>query len=360
MTDSKLQETRARIDAIDQQLQTLINERASCAEAVAEIKRKEDKNAVFYRPDREAQILREIMRRNKGPLSSDEIGRLFREILSACLALEQGVRAAYLGPEGTFTQEAALKHFGHSVRTLPFASIDEVFREVEANGADYGVVPIENSTEGAVNHTLDMFVRSALKICGEVELRVHHHLVSSANDLSTIETVYAHTQALAQCREWLDTNLPNAARIEASSNAEAAKKVVGNTSSAAIASAQAADLYKLNRLISNIEDEPENTTRFLIIGRQTVPATGEDKTSILLSNQNKPGSLYTMLEPLARNDISMTKIESRPSRGALWEYVFFIDVEGHISDSKLRNVFDELEGESALFRVLGSYPRAAR
>ncbi len=356
MSDSKLEHLRARIDELDEQIQALLSERAACAQQVAEAKQNIDE-AAFFRPEREAIILRRVRERNKGPLSNDEMVRLFRESMSACLALEQPLLVAYLGPEGTYTQAAAHKHFGHSVGLKPLAAIDEIFREVEAGSADYGVVPVENSTEGAINHTLDMFIRSPLKICGDVELQIHHQLLARGENLDQIRSVRAHQQALAQCREWLDANLPGLERVVVSSNAEAARLAHGDGTIAAIASETAAEMYQLNRLAANIEDDPNNTTRFLVVGRQEVGPSGNDKTSLMVAVHNKAGALYSLLEPIARHGVSMTKIESRPSRVSKWDYVFFVDVEGHVEDENVAAALRELASEASLLKVLGSYPR---
>ena len=356
MSDTTLDQLRDRIDELDEEIQRLLNERAACAQQVAVAKRNND-DSVFYRPEREAEILRRVRERNKGPISGDEIVRLFREIMSACLALEQPLAIAYLGPEGTYTQTAAQKHFGHSVSLKPLAAIDEIFREVEAGSADYGVVPVENSTEGAINHTLDMFIRSPLKICGDVELQIHHQLLASADDLERISSVRAHQQALAQCREWLDTNLPGVERVAVSSNAEAARLAHADASIAAIAGDAAAEMYGLNILAGNIEDDPNNTTRFLVVGRQEVGPSGNDMTSLMVAVHNKAGALYSLLEPIARHGVSMTKIESRPSRISKWDYVFFVDVEGHVEDENVAAALKELQTEATLLKVLGSYPR---
>jgi chorismate mutase/prephenate dehydratase len=357
MSENKLKAVRDRIDALDEQIQALINERAACAQTVAALKNGGDA-ASFYRPEREAMILRKILERNSGPLSGEEMARLFREIMSACLALEQPLCIAYLGPEGTFTQAAALKHFGRSVSTDSHLTIDEVFREVEAGACHYGVVPVENSTEGVITHTLDMFLNSPLKITGEVQLRVHHNLLSTLDDLGAVRRVYSHQQSLAQCRGWLDEHLAGVERIAVSSNAEAARLAAQDKEAAAIASLEAANIYSLRVLVANIEDEPDNTTRFLVIGRDPVPPSGKDKTSLLLSASNKPGALYGLLSPLAQHGISMTRIESRPSRRGVWEYVFFVDIEGHAADTQVAQALDELRAEAAMLKVLGSYPRA--
>jgi chorismate mutase/prephenate dehydratase len=359
MNEEQLLAIRQRIDVLDEQVQTLINERAALAQEVARVKiAAEGDDAVFYRPEREAQVLRKVLERNAGPLSSEEMARLFREIMSACLALERPMRIAFLGPEGTFTQAAALKHFGHSVRTIPLAAIDEVFREVEAGSADYGVVPVENSTGGMVNHTLDTLINSPLKICGEVELRIHQHLMGRMAELKDVRRIYSHSQSLAQCREWLDGHLAGIERIDVSSNAEAARRAAAEEGAAAIAGEVAAELYGLGILARNIEDQPNNTTRFLIVGRKAVPPSGCDKTSLLVATRNKPGALYHLLEPLAQTGVSMTRIESRPSRQGMWEYVFFLDIEGHAQEEKIAQALKDLAAEASLFKVLGSYPKA--
>ena len=353
----KLLQLRDKIDQLDEKIQKLITERAQVAEEVARAKQDAGNN-VFYRAEREAQVLRKVMERNRGPLSDEEMARLFREIMSACLALERVMNIAFLGPEGTFTQAAALKHFGHSVQTLPMTTIGDVFREVESGAASYGVVPIENSTEGVVNHTLDEFMNSSLHICGEVELRIHHHLLGKVDSVDDIKRVYSHQQSFAQCRKWLDTHLTDIEQIDVNSNAEAARLASEETGAAAIAGESAAEIYELNTIVGNIEDEPDNTTRFLVIGQRTTPASGEDKTSMLVSAINKPGALHAMLQPLASNSISMTRIESRPSRQGMWNYVFFIDIEGHTDDANVANALKELEQAASMVKVLGSYPKA--
>ncbi|HYW04681.1 MAG TPA: prephenate dehydratase [Gammaproteobacteria bacterium] len=356
MSDKKLDQIRNRIDEIDRQLHQLLNDRARQAQAVAEIKKAADPEAVFYRPSREARVLRGVIERNRGPLADETVARLFREIMSACLALESPVRVAYLGPEGTFTQGAVAKHFGGSVESVPLGAIDEVFREVEASGTHYGVVPVENSLEGMVTHTLDMFTRSSLRICGEVVLPVHQCLMAAGAELGAVRRVYSHGQSLAQCREWLDAHLPHAQRIAVSSNAEAARQASGEADTAAIAGSAAAEVYGLELLASNIEDDPSNTTRFLVIGREAVPASGSDKTSLLVANPNRPGALHSLLEPFARHGVNLTRIESRPSRRTAWDYNFFLDVEGHEEEAPLHDVLEEVRSRAGFFRVLGSYP----
>ncbi len=356
-----IQAFRNRIDSIDQQIHELLNERARVAKQVGASKIAQGmQTADFYRPEREAQVLRKAIERNKGPLKNEEIVRLFREIMSACLAQEEPLKVAFLGPEGTFSQQAVLKHFGHSARALPMGEIREVFEEVQAGHADFGVVPVENSTEGTVNNTLDMFLASPLKICGEVELRIHQHLMGKMQGLTQISRVVSHQQSLAQCRHWLDEHLPGIERITASSNAEAARRARDEAGTAAIAGQTAAEVYGLNLIAHDIEDRPDNTTRFLVIGRKSFEASGNDKTTLLFSagDTKSPGSLHRLLGPLARNNISMSRIESRPSRKHKWDYVFFIDVQGHASEPPLKQALEALKKEASLFRVLGSYPCA--
>lgn len=354
-----LEKLRTDIDRIDRDIQRLLNERAACAQKVAEVKQAaaNGEQVQYYRPEREAQVLRSVMERNEGPLPDEDMARLFREVMSCCLALERPLEVAYLGPEGTFTHAAALKHFGHFVKSQPLTAIDEVFREVESGQVNYGVVPIENSTEGMVNHTLDSFIDSPLFISGEVKLRIHHNLLtSSVGSLKGVKRVYAHSQALAQCRKWLDSHCPQVERVAVSSNGEAARLAASEEGVAAIASEMAAELYSLNALAKNIEDHPDNTTRFLIIGSEVVPPSGQDKTSIMVSVKNKPGALYHVLEPFHRHDVSMTRLESRPSNSGTWAYVFYIDFEGHFDDENVQAVIAEISPEAVEIKHLGSYP----
>jgi chorismate mutase/prephenate dehydratase len=355
-----LDAVRATIDQLDSSIQELISERARLAQEVGKAKTGAARAADYYRPEREAQVLRNALLRNKGPLRDEEIVRLFREIMSSCLAQQEPLKIGYLGPEGTFTQSAVSKFFGHSVRSMPLQSIDEVFQEVESGVADFGIVPVENSTEGTVNHTVDRFLISPLKICGEVELRVEQHIMGKMSGLEDIKRVCAHAQALAQCRGWLSEYLPEVERVAVSSNAEGARRARDEIGTAAIAGSTAAALYDLKVLVANIEDKPDNTTRFLVIGRELLAPSGDDKTSVLVSasDTDSPGALYRLLEPLARHEISMTRIESRPSRRRKWHYVFFLDLEGHVGDPRLGNALAELEQQASLFRVLGSYPKA--
>ena len=358
----ELAAVRSRIDAVDEQIHHAINERARLAQQVGISKTAAGRAVDFYRPEREAQVLRRARARNAGPLRDAEVLRLFREIMSACLAQQEPLKVAFLGPEGTFTQTAVLTHFGHSVRALPLASIDEVFHEVEAGSADFGVVPIENSSEGTVNHTLDRFLSSPLKICGEVELRIRQHLMGSMNALARIVRVCSHPQSLAQCREWLEEHLPGIEQVPVSSNAEGARRARDEKGTAAIAGDTAAEVYGLKVLAAEIEDRADNTTRFLVLGPKLFAPSGEDRTTLLVSvlHTDAPGALYRLLEPLAKHRVSLTRIESRPSRRRKWDYVFFIDFEGHVEDKHIAKALAALKKRASLFRVLGSYPRAVQ
>jgi chorismate mutase/prephenate dehydratase len=351
---------RDRIDAVDSRIHALLNERARFAQQVGISKTASGRAVDFYRPEREADVLRKALERNEGPLRDEEIARLFREIMSACLAQQEPLKVAFLGPEGTFSQAAVIKQFGSSARALPLSAIDEVFHEVEGGVADFGVVPIENSTEGTVNHTLDMFLTSGLKICGEVELRIHHNLMARVTRIAGIKRVCAHAQALAQCRGWLDDQLPDVERIPVSSNAEGARRARDERGTAGIASRAAAEIYGLNLLATEIEDRPDNTTRFLVVGRKLFGRSGVDRTSLLVSasGTDDAGALFRLLEPLAEHRVNMTRIESRPSRKRNWDYVFFIDIEGHVTDPPVAKALEALESRASLFKVLGSYPRA--
>ena len=351
---------REQIDRIDADIQALLNERSRCAQQVGISKSATGKAVDFYRPEREAQVLRKVLDRNQGPLRDEEVARLFREIMSACLAQQEPLKVAFLGPEGTFSQSAVNKQFGSSVRALPLPAIDEVFREVERGDADFGVVPIENSSEGTVNHTLDMFLVSPLKICGEVELRIHHHLMGRMNRIVDVKRICAHPQSFAQCRGWLDEHVPEIERIPAASNAEGARRARDERGTAAIAGRSAAEIYGLNLLATEIEDRPDNTTRFLVIGPKLFNASGVDKTTLLVSaaDTGGAGALFRLLEPLAAHQVNMTRIESRPSRKRKWDYVFFIDIEGHVSEPPVAAALEALASRASLFKVLGSYPRA--
>jgi chorismate mutase/prephenate dehydratase len=351
----ELERLREAIDRVDERILEALNERAKLARRIGTLK-----VGQAYRPEREAQVLRRVKERNPGPLPAETAALLFREIMSACLALERPITVAYLGPRGTFSERAALKHFGLAADAVPVASIDEVFREVESGAADFGVVPVENSTEGAVGRSLDLMPQSPLKVCGEVIVRIHHNLMAKVapKDFSQIRRVFSHGQSLAQCHEWLNLNLPKAERIAVASNAEAARRAAEEAGSAAVAGDMAAEHYGLEILAANIEDEPNNTTRFLILGDYGPQPTGRDKTSLVLSAKNKAGAVYEMLTPFARRGVSMTKFESRPSRMALWEYLFFVDIEGHRDDANVAAALEEVAGIAGFLKVLGSYPMA--
>jgi chorismate mutase/prephenate dehydratase len=358
---SDLGEIRARINAVDEQIQALINERARYAQQVGVAKGELASAVDYYRPEREAEVLRAVLDRNAGPLRDEEMLRLFREIMSACLAQQEPLKIGFLGPEGTFTQTAVFKHFGHSVRALPYHTIDEIFQEVESGAADFGVVPIENSTEGSVNNTLDMFLTSPLKIAGEIELRIEQHLLGRVKGLENIERICAHEQSLAQCRGWLREYLPHVELIGMSSNAAGARRARDESGTAAIGPEVAADVYDLEIMVSGIEDRSDNSTRFLVIGRELLAPSGNDKTTILVSTGGTAegaGVLHSLLQPLATHNVVMTFIESRPSRRQNWDYVFFIDVDGHAQEPPVSDALAELEKESSLFRVLGAYPKA--
>jgi len=355
--EQQLAEIRDLIDAIDQQIQDLLNARAEAAQEVARIKLALDPDAVFYRPEREAQVLRMVKQRNKGPLDAESVALLFREIMSACLALELPLKVAYLGPAGTFTQAAAQKHFGHAVNTMSMAAIPDVFQEVESGSCHYGVVPVENSIEGAVNYTLDLFFESDLKICAEIYHAISHDLLSKTGPLENVKVIYSHPHAFAQCRHWLKKNLPAAALIECSSTAEAARKASRETGAAAISSREAADSYKLEPLAARIEDVSRNVTRFLVIGKDAVDRTGSDKTSIMFVTAHVPGALYKVLQPIAEADINMVKLESRPTKHENWHYFFFVDLEGHIKDPIVSATVNKMKNLCFYLKLLGSYPR---
>jgi chorismate mutase/prephenate dehydratase len=358
--DAALGALRSKIDGVDEEIQKLIAQRAAFAKEVGVIKGLTS-TADFYRPEREAQVLRKVVERNHGPLRDEEMVRLFRELMSACLAQEEPLKVAYLGPEGTFTQSAVLKHFGHSVHALAVATIDEVFHEVESGTADFGVAPIENSSEGTVNiHTLDMFLTSPLKACGEIELRIHQNLMGRMSDIRDIKRVCAHPQSLAQCKSWLAEHLPDVEKVPVASNAEAARRARDEEGTAALAGEAASKVYGLRMLFQSVEDREDNSTRFVVVGRKLFPPSGDDKTSVLVSatGTEGPGVLLHLLGPLARHGVNMTRIESRPSRKKKWDYVFFVDLDGHADDPPVRKALDEIKSKASLFKILGAFPKA--
>lgn len=355
----QLKQHRDHIDAIDEQLLKLVNERAALARKIGGLK----DDGVIYRPEREAQILRRMQANNAGPLSNEAVSHIFRSVMANCRALEKELSIAFLGPLGTYSEEAALKQFGLGRQAVVCGSIDEVFRTIESDAADYGVVPVENSTEGAIGLTLDLLLASPLQICGEIMLPIHHCLLSKQSDIKQISHVFSHSQSLAQCHEWLNNKLPRVVREPVTSNAFAAKMIHDLVSSdgtfaAAIASKRAAELFNLNILAENIEDDANNTTRFLVLGKQQVAPSGKDKTSLVLATQNKPGAMVDLLAPLAKNGVSMTKFESRPSKLGLWDYVFYVDIEGHTNDEKVADALNQIKAKAAFVKVLGVYPIA--
>ena len=356
MSEKDLTKLRGEIDGIDAELLALLDRRAAVVKKVGELK---DGKRVF-RPEREAQILRGIASRS-AVLPAAAAAAVFREIISACRALEQQIQVAYLGPQGTFSEQAVRQHFGHAVAAEPMATIDEAFRSAESGATHFAVAPAENSTDGVVGRTLDLLLTTPLKICGEIDLRVHQNLMSRAKDTKQIRRIYSHAQSLAQCNGWLNQRLPGAERIPVGSNAEAARRAAKEKGAAAIAGEAAAALYKLKLLARGIEDDPNNTTRFLVLGQAEAGPSGRDRTSLVMSAENKPGSVHALLTPIAANGVSMSRIESRPAtaRSARWEYVFFIDLEGHQSEAKIAAAIAELKQRAPFFKVLGSYPAAS-
>lgn len=351
----ELKKCREHIDQIDDQLLRLLNQRAGLAQQIGHLK----DNGAVLRPEREAQILRRLQQANPGPLSNDAVAQLYTEIMSQCRALEAPLKVAYLGPQGTFSEAAMRKRFGHATEGMPCATFDEIFRAVEGGSANYGVVPVENSNEGMIGHNLDLLLQTErARVCGEVMLPVHQCLISGCSGMDAIRTVYSHPQSFGQCQSWLNANLPKAARNPVSSNAEAVRLAAEHPGSAAIAGKNAAELYGVAVLAQNIEDDPRNTTRFLVIGNQNVAPSGKDKTSLVMSTANRPGAVHDLLVPLARHGVSMTKLESRPARSGLWEYVFYMDIEGHQADSNVAAALAELKQVAAFVKVLGSYPVA--
>jgi chorismate mutase/prephenate dehydratase len=351
-SDEVLRTHRQRIDAVDQEIVRLLGERAAAAQAIGALKG----GAPVYRPEREAQVLDAAAAGERGPLSPEAIRRVFVEIISACRGLERASRVAYLGPRGTFSEMAVTQHFGSSVDAVPFASMDEVFRAVEAGSVDFAVVPVENSTEGAVGRSLDLMLQTSRQVCGEVIVRVHQNLMTREAALSSVRRVYSHAQSLAQCHGWLSRNLPAAERVAVSSNAEAARLASGESGSAAIGPAIAAGHYGLRLHETNIEDETRNMTRFLVLGGQDSARSGRDRTSLVLSAHNRPGAVHELLSPLAEEGVSMSHIESRPARTGTWEYFFFIDIEGHRNDPPVARALERLAASAPFLKVFGSYP----
>ena len=354
-----IEKLRQDIDRVDDEIAAALERRAALAQRIGALKG----GVAAYRPERETQVLRRIAEK-KSVLGAERLAAIFREIISACRGLEESIRVSYLGPEGTFSEQAVRKHFGRSVQALSELSVDDAFRRCESGAAQFTVVPVENSSEGAVGRTLDLLLLTPLRICAEIELRVQQNLLSGQKQLSEIRRVYSHAQSLAQCNGWLAKNLPAAERIPVASNAEAALRASKESGAAAIAGEQAGERYGLQALARSIEDDPSNTTRFLVLGRLDPAPTGRDRTSLVMSAENKPGAVHALLSPLAENKVSMTRIESRPSRlgkqsgSSLWEYVFFIDVEGHQKDAPVAQALQALGRRAPFLKILGSYPAA--
>ncbi len=355
--DNALQLKRCRdaIDAIDRELLKLLNERASQAQVIGTLKG----DGPAYRPEREAQVLRALQEGNAGPLPNESVAGVFRQVIAACLALEQKLRIAYLGPPGTFSHGAVARHFGEFVQAEPYASIDEVFRAAESGQTDHAVVPVENSTEGAVGRTLDLMCQTELNIVGEIKLRIAQHLLSKASTLNDVAKIYSHAQSLAQCAQWLARHVPAIPLVPVASNAEAARLASTEPGAAAIAGETAAAIYGLRILAPHTEDEPNNTTRFWVLGRHAVARSGRDETSLVMSAHNRPGAVHSLLEPFAKHGVSMTRLESRPARTGLWEYLFFVDLEGHRDDAPVAAALGELRERAPFLKLLGSYPAAA-
>ena len=351
-----IEQLRAKIDSIDDQVMDLLNERARVVLDVGRLKL--GSNMEFHVPGRERQIYERLLNSNPGPFPSDALRSIYREIISACLALESPMKVAFLGPKATFSHLATMHQFGLSAELVPMKSIPAVFEEVEKGKALYGVVPVENSTEGVISHTLDMFVESSLKITAEILLEVHHDLLSRTGRMEDIKKVYSHVQPIAQCRRWLDTNLPGIPLVDVASTAVAAQIASEDYTAAAIASELAASIYDLKEVRSRIEDQVNNITRFLVISRKGCDRSGNDKTSVLFSVKDEPGILCRMLEPFARRGINLSKIESRPFKQKAWEYVFFLDLFGHASEPEVAVALEELRGCCQFLKILGSYPRS--
>jgi chorismate mutase / prephenate dehydratase len=353
MTD-KLLPLRQQIDEIDAQILDLLARRGRVAQEVGHVKA--ETNAPVFRPEREAQVLRGVAERNPGPLKNSDVQTIFREIMSACRALEKRVTVAFLGPAGTFSEEAVYKQFGTAIESLPCASIDEVFRATEAGTADFGVVPVENSSEGAINRTLDLLLATTTNISGEISIPVHHSLMTRTGGMDGVTVVCAHSQALAQCQVWLNLHHPDIERRAVASNAEAARMASLDPTIAAIASEMAGEQYKLGVVEAHIQDDPHNRTRFVVIGKLHTNRSGNDHTSLVLAVPNKAGAVYDLLAPVAKHGVSMTRFESRPARIGTWEYYFYVDVEGHVQDPNVARALEELKQNAAFYKLLGSYP----
>ena len=355
--EKRLAPLREKIDGLDEQILDLLTQRAKAAQEVGHVKG--GFLSPVFRPERERQVVARLHEINAGPLHRDGIAAIWREVMSACRALEARQTIAYLGPAGTFSELAAQTHFGHSIAGLPCTSLDEVFNSVEKGVAQFGVVPVENSSEGAISRTLDLLLDSSMRISGEVVLPIRHHLLTKSGNLDQVKTVYAHAQALAQCQQWLSVHAPHLKREAVSSNAEAARLAATDPSVAAIAGNPAQEVYGLQAVAEQIQDDAHNRTRFAVVGNYDCQPTGKDQTSLVLSVDNQPGAVHRLLEPLARHGVSMNRFESRPARKGTWEYHFYIDVAGHANDEKVAKALEELKGIAAFYKNLGSYPRSA-
>ena len=352
-----LKKFRQQIDLLDKKILKLLSERATIAKDVAEYKKKSN-NTNIFRPDRESQIIKNLRSLNNGPLSAEHIHNIYREIISSCLSLETNLTVSYLGPEGTYSEIATNKFFGKSVIKNSKNTIFDVFNDIKNNNSDYGVVPVENSNQGSIKKTLDFLIKYQINICGEQNVSIKHCLMSNTSSLSKINKVYAHNQTLSQCDSWLSKNLPNAQYISSDSNAQAALLVKKYKNSACIGSKVCSKIYKLKIISENIHDIHNNTTRFLIIGNNDVDKSGNDKTTFVMSLDNKAGALSSSLEILAKSKISMTKIESIPTKDKNWEYLFIVDVSGHINDKKISEALNRIASKAKYFQILGSYPKS--
>ena len=352
--DADLAPIRTQIDAVDAQLLTLLNERAKLAQRVGEVKQKYDQPV--YRPERESAVLEKIAQRNPGPLPTPQLQTLWREVMSVCRAMEEPVKVAYLGPAGTYTEQAMFKQFGHAIVGVDCVSIDDIFHAVEADGATFGVVPIENSIEGAINRTMDLLLNSPLRICAEVSLAIRHSLMHRTGDMAQVTTIVAHPQALAQCYGWLKQHYPNIEQKPVSSNAQGARMAQESDAIACIAGDSAAMMYELQKVAVGIQDDANNRTRFVVLGKQVCSPSPADKTSLILAAPNKAGSVFQLIEPLARHGVSMVRFESRPAKQKGWEYYFYIDFIGHTEQDNVAKALAEIEAQAAFYKCLGSYP----
>ncbi len=354
---SDLQKIRDQLDSLDEDLQQLLSKRAQLAQQVAKIKTASGEQVLFYRPEREAQIMQLVSARNQGPLPDAALVNIYRAIISACRAIQYPLKVAFLGPEGTYSQVAALQHFGAEITEIPRHTIKDIFTELQTGQADYAVVPIENSTQGIILPTLECLMQSTVSIVGEIILPIHHHLLRNQEDQTPLRRIYAHEQTLAQCRHWLDKHMPTIEKISVSSNGYAAKRTKTELGAAAIAGNAAAEKYQLQKVMQDIQDHPDNSTRFIVLGKEKVAMTGVDKTSLLIAGKNKPGALLALLQPFAKHEVNLTLIESRPYQHQQWQTIFLIDLEGHCDQAPVKAALNEIQQLPVMLTVLGSYPR---